>query len=235
MSQWYKQQGFEVKDRGKLDPQNPPCLVILRTWDEMSSEELLEAFGACALAEQLGIRVVNPLSSHLLMRDKTASHLAFREAGLPYPEEIAPGEAKEFPLVVKPRYGCQGKGVTIVRNRDEMQAALRDLHQPIVQRFAEGKTVRVVATCHQALYAYSKEGDGPVASISQGAEPVRIDPIPGDIAELACRAVKAVGGVIAGVDIILSEEPVLLEINASFRVPQEIDGALGRICQEMLP
>jgi len=89
--------------------------------------------------------VVSPPKIIEIADDKLATVRWLQENGLPYPRSAA-GDAREevealvsdigFPLIVKPRRGARAVGVSLVRDRDELEAALREREGLLVQQWA---------------------------------------------------------------------------------------------------
>ncbi|MEO3945391.1 ATP-grasp domain-containing protein [Gorillibacterium sp. CAU 1737] len=94
--------------------------------------------------EQEGVRLV--LSSprvNEISFDKTNTYRFFQEHGIPTPrvfteEEVKRGEFS-YPLMVKPRNGSSGKGVTVVRNERELRFFLDYIPDAMVQELVSGE------------------------------------------------------------------------------------------------
>lgn len=71
--------------------------------------------------------------------DKWLTNCLLRENGFAYPESCLPGQEQDliervgFPLIVKPRRGARGIGVLQVRDRPELEAALAEQSDLIIQ------------------------------------------------------------------------------------------------------
>lgn len=97
------------------------------------------------------VRLYTPPPHALLpLHDKAGFVRRAREAGLDVPETHALGSAEGRALaeggdvVVKPRFSCSGRGVTIIRRGAPLPEAA--LHEPaIVQRFVEGRIASTFA------------------------------------------------------------------------------------------
>jgi carbamoyl-phosphate synthase large subunit len=141
--------------------------------------------------------------------------------GIPAPKTWLGGkgdiEEREFPLVVKPRFGSAGKNVLVVRTEEELQFFLRYVSQPIVQEFVGGTEVTNDVVC---------DFDGEVLAVVSRE---RIEVRWGEVAKGrtilhrrivdACveiaRSLNAIGPIT--VQCILREgEPLFTEINARF-------------------
>jgi [lysine-biosynthesis-protein LysW]--L-2-aminoadipate ligase len=80
-----------------------------------------------------GVVVLNPPAALAATHDKLLTSRALRRAGLPHPHTwlIADGQpapVPELPVVLKPRHGSWGRGVTLCRTHEEVQEATRELY-----------------------------------------------------------------------------------------------------------
>ena len=80
-----------------------------------------------------GVLVLNPPAALACTHDKLLTSRALRRAGLPHPHtwligEGLPSPVPELPVVLKPRHGSWGRGVTLCRTHDEVQEATRELY-----------------------------------------------------------------------------------------------------------
>ncbi|MBS8225847.1 ATP-grasp domain-containing protein [Vannielia litorea] len=167
-----------------------------------------------------------------LAGDKDYAAKALGYAGVPVPEHVivlagrdaAPGlawAAQEagFPLWVKPNEGHGGEGVSRVADADALTAAMVPLRAAgrhvLLQAHVPGREFRVMVLEGRVVLAYERVGTGGgPGNLSAGAM-VR-DGGPGPDAEaLAVRAVEALGLRWGGVDVIVGEETVVLEVNAA--------------------
>ena len=89
-----------------------------------TSEPLLTFAGALHLA---GARTLNPYATVALLGDKALAAAALEQAGVRVPQTWAMSEADECvdllgggPLVLKPRRGSRGRGVTIARRAEDL-------------------------------------------------------------------------------------------------------------------
>ncbi len=80
-----------------------------------------------------GVVVLNPPAALAATHDKLLTSRALRRAGLPHPHtwliaEGLPAPVPELPVVLKPRHGSWGRGVTLCRTHEEVQEATRELY-----------------------------------------------------------------------------------------------------------
>jgi carbamoyl-phosphate synthase large subunit len=71
--------------------------------------------------------------------DKYETFRFFRDAGLPCPDSVLPGDEEAliarvgFPLVVKPRVGARSIGVAVVHDRAQLARAMAAVERPVIQ------------------------------------------------------------------------------------------------------
>jgi D-alanine-D-alanine ligase len=171
--------------------------------------------------------------------DKKLTKQKFRDQNIVTPEweVIDAGQRPKIPvpLVVKPP--CQGStvGVVIVKNENELEAALKEAakfdDKLLVEKFVSGRELTIGILGDQALPIleiipkggfYDFNTKYPFLNPQAGASaqhvcPAKIDPaLTKKIQELALRAFRALGLEVYGrVDVILSDknEPFVLEVN----------------------
>ena len=135
--------------------------------------------------------------SESIAQDKELTKQLLRAAGVPVPwgqpvdsVEQAWAVAQEIglPVVVKPRDGNQGKGVTVnIVDREHLEIAYRAASQhgqPMVERFLPGSDFRLLVVGNRLIAAARREppqviGDG-VQTVAQLIDQVNADPQRGD-------------------------------------------------------
>jgi cyanophycin synthetase len=135
--------------------------------------------------------------SESIAQDKELTKQLLRAAGVPVPwgqpvdsVEQAWAVAQEIglPVVVKPRDGNQGKGVTVnIVDREHLEIAYRAASQhgqPMVERFLPGSDFRLLVVGDRLIAAARREppqviGDG-VQTVAQLIDQVNADPLRGD-------------------------------------------------------
>ncbi|MCK4734359.1 MAG: RimK family alpha-L-glutamate ligase, partial [Methanophagales archaeon] len=139
--------------------------------------------------------------------------------------DVALKATKEFEIAVtKPIFGSQGKGIFKLETsqpdlKQKLIALLKERGVLYLQAFVPnpGRDIRVFVVGDEALgaiYRVSQPGSF-ISNLSQGGTPHKCE-LTDEIEQLAIRAAKAVGADFAGVDLIESEDGlVLLEVNAT--------------------
>ncbi|TFH11046.1 MAG: RimK family alpha-L-glutamate ligase [Candidatus Thorarchaeota archaeon] len=190
--------------------------------------------GLLSAFTELGINVINSVSSILLMRNKAETMRKLISAGLPVPrslitesiEDSAEFVRKNFPCVLKPITGFGGIGVQLIHrdfDRDHIYDYLKFHSQLfgkgafILQEFVEspGFDIRALVLDGEVISTMKRVGgEGITNNIHTGGIPQKNDI---DVTELALSAAESVKGRIVGVDIIPDMEGNLwvLEANAT--------------------
>lgn len=135
--------------------------------------------------------------SESIAQDKELTKQLLRAAGVPVPwgrpvdsaeEAWAVAQEIGLPVVVKPRDGNQGKGVTVnIVDREHLEIAYRAASQhgqPMVERFLPGSDFRLLVVGDRLIAAARREppqviGDG-VQTVAQLIDQVNADPLRGD-------------------------------------------------------
>ncbi|MGY5860130.1 MAG: RimK family alpha-L-glutamate ligase [Candidatus Thorarchaeota archaeon] len=190
--------------------------------------------GLLSAFTELGVEVVNSVSSILLMRNKAETMRKLISADLPVPgslitesiEDSAEFVRQNFPCVLKPITGFGGYGVQLI-HRDFDQEHIYDylkFHSQlfgkgafILQEYVEspGYDIRALVIDGQVISSMKRVGgEGITNNIHTGAVPEKNDI---DVTDLAVRAAESVKGRIVGVDIIPDQKGNLwvLEANAT--------------------
>ncbi|MHA2002868.1 MAG: ATP-grasp domain-containing protein [Candidatus Thorarchaeota archaeon] len=186
-----------------------------------------------ALAE-LGVTIVNTVSSILLMRNKAESMRKLVSARLPVPrtlitesmDDAASFVKDNFPCVLKPITGFGGLGVQLIESEFDLENIYDYLkfHSQmfgkgafILQEYIRGPgfDIRAFVLDGEVVATMQRVSDGGlVTNIRSGGTP-RLNDI--DVTDLALRAAEAVKGRLVGVDIIPDRggNMWVLEVNAT--------------------
>jgi RimK family alpha-L-glutamate ligase len=174
-----------------------------------------------------GVTVLNPPAALAATHDKLLTSRALRRAGLPHPHtwliaEGLPAPVPELPVVLKPRHGSWGRGVTLCRTHDEVQATVRRLfseHGVLAQELVPplGWDVRVLVAGGRVIGAARRiaaEGEWRTnVSLGGRSVPHRAAPLARSLAILAGDAVHAD---LVGVDLLPTTNGwVIAELNGA--------------------
>jgi len=194
-------------------------------------------FYGCALTrhfESIGIEALNTSQAISRSRDKLYALQLLQKDGIEIPTSgfaSSPMDTDELiemvgsaPLIVKLLEGAQGRGVVLaetVKAAESVINAFKSLNANLlVQEYiseAEGKDLRLFVVDGKVVAAMQREAaPGEFrANMHRGGKAVSIKPTPEE-RKIAVRAAKAMGLIVAGVDIIRSKNgPLLLEVNSS--------------------
>lgn len=190
-------------------------------------------------AEKAGLRLYNRAEAIALADDKFSTLLCLADHGinlprtlpglLNYREETHVGEAlldkveSEFgyPVVVKECYGSLGRGVRLVKNREELKAAAESvrLKPHLFQEYVGarfGSDVRVMVAGGKAIGAVERRSPNDFrANVSLGGSARRFDADP-ETLRAAEQAASVMGLTFCGVDFLISENGLILnEVNSN--------------------
>ena len=182
--------------------------------------------------EHYGVPTVNPYDVVALCGDKVLASLRLEEAGVPTPRTVValtPAAALKaldeigYPAVLKPPVGSWGRLMAKVDDPEEAEQIIEHksaLGSPMhsifyVQEYVEKpeRDLRVFVVGDEIVAAMTRHSKDWRTNAARGAVSTGLKPTP-EMAELAMRAVHAVGGGVLAVD--LMESPgglVVHEVN----------------------
>ena len=139
-----------------------------------------------------------------------------------------------YPVILKTAEGGGGEGVMRVSSENELRPimdAMKSFEQDIVlQEYLEhdGTDNRVIVIDdYTVAYSRSSEGDEWRSNISGGGDRLKAN-LTDEMRNVALIAAKATGFDICGSDIIeVDGEPIVLEINGSFGISEEMNDLIG--------
>jgi RimK family alpha-L-glutamate ligase len=209
-----------------------PDGVLLRTISGGTFEATTMRLGVLHALVAAGVVVWNDPRAIERCVDKSMTSLLIARAGLPTPDtfvvsnlaaaaEIVRREARpDVPLVLKPLFGSQGKGLRLIATPDDLpdpeEVARVYYLQRFVRRPAQGwRDYRVFVCDGRIVAAMAREGDGWITNIHQGGRPTAWA-MPQEAASLAVRATQAVDVAFSGVDLIEDADGrfLVLEVNS---------------------
>ena len=221
--------GLAIPDFG----QRLPDAVLVRSIAAGSFEAVTRRLGVLHALGRLSVPVWNSAQAIERCVDKSMTTFLLQNAGLPTPptfavegrlaaEEIADRELPKTPLVLKPLFGAQGRGIKMIRSRADLPAseAMSDVYylQHYVQRPGPPfRDFRIFVVAGKAVAMMSRRGEDWITNVNRGAVPETIAGHDEDaLADLAIAAANAVGADFAGVDIVPAADGSLqvLEVNS---------------------
>lgn len=208
-----------------------PHGVFVRTIGAGTFEEITLRLGVMHALEILGIAVHNSARTVERCVDKAATSFLLARNGVPTPptwtvqsrldaEAIVRREVANAPLVVKPLFGAQGRGIRLVRHARDLPPPEEVAGVYYLQRFVgidRGgfSDTRVLVSKHRIVAAMRRRALGWITNVKLGGQPEAYIPSQEEV-ELALRAVAAVGADFAGVDLIQGSDGrvSVLEVNS---------------------
>jgi RimK family alpha-L-glutamate ligase len=206
-----------------------PDAVIVRAMSGGSFEAVTLRLGILHALRERGVTVWNDaraiercvdksMTSFLLARADIATPATWttesREAAL----AIVRREAAQGPLVFKPLFGSQGRGLRLVRSTEELPEAVAGVYY--LQRFMgvehDGfRDFRLLVSRDRVVAGMVRHAATWITNVKQGGKPLPAV-LDGEVKELAVRAAAAVGADFAGVDILFGPDglPTVLEVNS---------------------
>lgn len=208
-----------------------PDACLVKTVSGGSFEAVTRRLGLLHALRDLGVTVWNDARAIERCVDKSAASFRLARAGLPTPATwavegraaaaaIVAREAAAGPLVLKPLFGSQGRGLKLVRHVDDLPPPepLGDVYY--LQRFigaGQGphEDHRCFVVAGRAAASMVRRGSHWITNVRQGGAPaaMRADP---ELDALAVAAARAVGADYCGVDIMRdgAGRPMVLEVNS---------------------
>lgn len=217
---------------GRLDL---PAAVLVRSIPAGSFEQVTRRLTLLHALEACGVVVSNRPTAIERCVDKAAASFFLAKAGLPVPPTWVverPEDAVALadraltdghPLVLKPLFGAQGKGLRLVRGPDELPPPETVAGVYYLQRFVGRRSAgtatwsdyRVLVADGVPVAAMARHATHWITNVGQGGVP-RPVPAAGRLAELAVAAAATLGCDHAGVDLVEDEDGrlLLLEVNS---------------------
>jgi tetrahydromethanopterin:alpha-L-glutamate ligase len=208
-----------------------PDAVHVRTFSAGSFEAITKRLGLLHALADLGVVVWNDARAIERCVDKSMTSFLLACADVPTPptwttesaetaRTLVAREAPRGPLVLKPLFGAQGKGLRLIRSPDDLPDAEAVAGVYYLQRFQplatqDFRDYRLFVLRDRVAAAMMRRASTWITNVKQGGEPVAIAPDP-KMERLALAAAKAVGAVIAGVDVLVGIDgaPTVLEVNS---------------------
>jgi tetrahydromethanopterin:alpha-L-glutamate ligase len=208
-----------------------PDAVHVRTLSAGSFEAITKRLGVLHALTELGVVVWN--DAHAIERcvDKSMTSFLLARAGVPTPptwtmesaeaaRALVEREAPSGPLVLKPLFGAQGKGLRLIRRPEDLPSSEEIAGVYYLQRFQSNGAqdftdYRLFVLRGRVIGAMMRRAATWITNVKQGGQP---SPVAPDLKmeRLAIAAAEAVGAAIAGVDVLVGADgaPTVLEVNS---------------------
>jgi tetrahydromethanopterin:alpha-L-glutamate ligase len=208
-----------------------PDAVHVRTLSAGSFEATTKRLGVLHALTKLGVVVWNDARAIERCVDKSMTSFLLGQAGVPTPptwtmesaeaaRELVEREAPGGPLVLKPLFGAQGKGLRLIRRPEDLPAPKEIAGVYYLQRFQSNGAqdftdYRLFVLRGRVIGAMMRRASTWITNIKQGGQPLGVAPDP-KMERLAVAAAEAVGAAIAGVDVLVTADsgPTVLEVNS---------------------
>ena len=204
--------------------------VLVRTMPPGSLEQVVFRMDALARLQQQGVVVVNPPKAIEAAVDKYLTTALLAEAGFRVPATIVCQTADEAmnaferlqrDVVLKPVFGAEGRGITRLQDENLALRAFKMLEQLgavlYLQEFIEheGCDVRLLVIGEHVLGMKRSNPLDWRTNVSRGAVAERFT-VDDHWTEMALHASRAVGALVAGVDLLPARDGTLyaIEVNA---------------------
>jgi tetrahydromethanopterin:alpha-L-glutamate ligase len=232
-----------------------PDAVIVRSISGGTFQAVTMRLGILHALRELGVLVWNDARAIERCVDKSTTTFLLDRAGLPTPATwavesmnaargIVRREAQRGPLVLKPLFGSQGRGLQLIRTAEELPSAETTAGVYYLQRFVgverDGfRDLRILVSRGRVVAAMVRHADSWITNVKQGGRPVATVP-DAQVKALAIAAAGVVGAELAGVDIIRDADgrPFVLEVNSmpAWRGLQEVTSfnIAGLIVRDLL-
>ena len=227
--------GFDTKSASGLElpalGSRLPDAVHVRTLSAGSFEAITKRLGVLHALANLGVVVWNDARAIERCVDKSMTSFLLARARVPTPptwtmesaqaaRALVEREAPRGPLVLKPLFGAQGKGLRLIRRAEELPGPEEVAGVYYLQRFQSNGTedfrdYRLFVLRGRVVAAMMRRATTWITNVKQGGEPVAVAPDP-KMERLAVAAAEAVGAAIAGVDVLVGADgaPTVLEVNS---------------------
>lgn len=208
-----------------------PDAVHVRTLSAGTFEATTKRLGVLHALADLGVVVWNDARAIERCVDKSMTSFLLARAGLPTPatwttesaeaaRALVEREALSGPLVLKPLFGAQGKGLRLIRRPEDLPQPEGVAGVYYLQRFQAPATedfrdYRLFVLRGRVIAAMLRRASTWITNLKQGGEPCAIVLEPA-MERLGVAAARAVGATIAGVDVLVGRDgvPTVLEVNS---------------------
>src|SRR6478735_3258470 len=208
-----------------------PDAVFVRTMSGGTFQAVTLRLGILHALRENGVLVWNDARAIERCVDKSMTSFLLAHAGIPTPatwavesqgaaRAIVRRESARGPLVLKPLFGSQGRGLKLLRSEDDLPnpdavAGVYYLQRYVGVEGADGfRDFRLLVSQGRIVAGMVRQATSWITNVKQGGRPMAI--VAGsELKELAIQATAAVGANFAGVDILYDDShPTVLEVNS---------------------
>jgi tetrahydromethanopterin:alpha-L-glutamate ligase len=209
-----------------------PDAVLVRTMSGGTFQAVTLRLGILHALRENGVLVWNDARAIERCVDKSMTSFLLGRAGIPTPatwvvesedaaRAIVARESAQGPLVLKPLFGSQGRGLKLLRSEDDLPKPDAVAGVYYLQRYVgvEGtdgfRDFRLLVSQGRVVAAMARQAASWITNVKQGGRPMAV--VAGnELNELGIRAAAAVGANFAGVDILYDADghPTVLEVNS---------------------
>jgi tetrahydromethanopterin:alpha-L-glutamate ligase len=208
-----------------------PDAVFVRTLAGGSFQAVTMRLGLLHALRESGVIVWNDARAIERCVDKSATSFLLARAGLPTPPTwtlaseadarlLVQRELRRGPLVLKPLFGSQGRGLRLVARDDDLPPPEEVAGVYYLQRFVgverDGfRDVRLLVSRGRVVAAMLRHAADWITNVKRGGRPLPVV-VDAETRDLALAAAAAVGADFAGVDILhdAGGRPTILEVNS---------------------
>jgi tetrahydromethanopterin:alpha-L-glutamate ligase len=207
-----------------------PDGVFVRSISAGTLEQITFRLGLLHALRESGVRVWNDARAIERCVDKSQTTFLLHKNGIPTPrtrvcETLEHAreytEALDRPLVLKPLFGSQGKGIGMITRQSELPLPETVDQMYYMQDYVAPKEGvfedwRVLATRHRIVAAMTRRGASWVTNIHQGGK-ARVHLPDAEMTRISMAAMRAVDADYAGIDLIRTAagELQVLEVNSN--------------------
>jgi RimK family alpha-L-glutamate ligase len=211
---------------------NLPAAVIVRSMSGGPFEAVTLRLGILHALRERGVMVWNDARAIERCVDKSMTSFSLARAGIATPptwavesydqaRAIVQEETKNTPLVLKPLFGSQGRGLRLICKADDLPQS-GDVAGGVfyLQRFVAVERdgfhdFRLLVVQGRVIAAMQRSSSHWVTNVKRGGRPIAAL-VNDEMTALATRAANAVGADFAGVDILYGadHQPTVLEVNS---------------------
>jgi tetrahydromethanopterin:alpha-L-glutamate ligase len=208
-----------------------PDAVHVRTLSAGSFEAITKRLGVLHALRELGVLVWNDARAIERCVDKSMTSFLLARACVPTPptwtmesaeaaRALVEREAPRGPLVLKPLFGAQGKGLRLIRRAEDLPDSEEIAGVYYLQRFQSNGAqdftdYRLFVLRGRVIATMMRRASTWITNVKQGGQPYAVTP-DAKMERLAIASAQAVGAAIAGVDVLVGADgaPTVLEVNS---------------------